>query len=105
MYFSNSSPYLNLQYHIPIVDMSSRQYSNYKGYSHLASGLAVGLSSLAAGMSIGVCGDAGVRAFAKQQRVFVGLILLMIFAEALGLYGFIVSLLLISLNKAPQCRN
>ena len=32
------------------------------GYKHLASGLCCGLSSLAAGLAIGICGDAGVRA-------------------------------------------
>lgn len=37
-------------------------YSAYNGYRHLASGLCCGLSSLAAGLAIGVAGDAGVRA-------------------------------------------
>ena len=36
---------------------------NYKtGYSHLSSGLCCGLSSLGAGIAIGIGGDAGVRA-------------------------------------------
>ena len=34
-------------------------YSSYKGYIHLAAGLSAGLSALAAGMSIGIVGDAG----------------------------------------------
>lgn len=34
-------------------------------------------------------GDAGVRASGQQQRVFVGMILILIFAEVLGLYGLI----------------
>lgn len=37
-------------------------YSWFLGYKHLASGLCCGLSSLAAGLSIGITGDAGVRA-------------------------------------------
>jgi V-type H+-transporting ATPase proteolipid subunit len=41
-----------------------------------------------------VVGDAGVRANAQQERIFVGMILILIFAEALGLYGLIVSLIL-----------
>lgn len=69
-------------------------YSSFKGHAHLAAGLAVGLSALAAGMSLGVVGDAGVRAFGRQQKVFVALLLIMIFAEALGLYGVIVSLVM-----------
>merc|ERR550525_725750 len=57
-------------------------YSSYAGYAHFAAGLTVGMSSLAAGLAIGVVGDAGVRANAQQPRLFVGLILILIFAEA-----------------------
>lgn len=51
-------------------------------------------SGLAAGMAIGIVGDAGVRAVGQQERLFVGMILILIFAEALGLYGLIVALIL-----------
>src|SRR6266576_1474410 len=37
-------------------------YTYYQGYKHLSSGLCCGLSSLAAGLAIGIVGDAGVRA-------------------------------------------
>merc|ERR1711924_136198 len=67
-------------------------YSAYSGYAHLGAGLTVGMSSLAAGLAIGIVGDAGVRANAQQPRLFVGMILILIFAEALGLYGLIVGL-------------
>ena len=41
---------------------------SYKaGYQYLASGLCCGLSSLAAGLAIGIVGDAGVRANAQQE--------------------------------------
>ena len=60
----------------------------------MGAGLSVGLSGLAAGMAIGIVGDAGVRATAQQPRLFVGMILILIFAEALGLYGLIVGLIL-----------
>jgi len=69
-------------------------YSEFKGFAHLASGIAVGLAGLAAGMCIGVVGDAGVRATAQQDKLFVGMILMLVFAEALGLYGLIVALIL-----------
>ena len=38
--------------------------------------------------------DAGVRAVGQQEKLFVGMILILIFAEALGLYGLIVALIL-----------
>merc|ERR1712166_794536 len=60
-------------------------YSSYSGYS-----------GLSAGIAIGIVGDAGVRANARQNKLFVGVILILIFAEALGLYGLIVALILSS---------
>merc|ERR1719443_660458 len=83
----------------PINDIptGSWQYSAYNGYKHLASGLCCGLSSLAAGLAIGVAGDAGVRANA-QKDIYVGVILILIFAEALGLYGLIISIILSGLS-------
>ena len=73
---------------------NTKPYTFQSGYKHLASGLCCGLSSLAAGLAIGIVGDAGVRANAQQQDVFVGMILILIFAEALGLYGLIVAIIL-----------
>ncbi|XP_074595156.1 V-type proton ATPase 16 kDa proteolipid subunit c-like [Brevipalpus obovatus] len=70
-------------------------YSLYQGFLHMGAGLAVGLSGLAAGFAIGVVGDSGVRGQAQQPRLFVGMVLILIFAEVLGLYGLIVSLILI----------
>ena len=73
---------------------NNNPYTYQLGYKHLASGLCCGLSSLAAGLAIGLGGDAGVRALAQQDRIFVGMMLILIFAEALGLYGLIVALIL-----------
>ena len=53
--------------------------------------------------NIQLLGDAGVRANARQPKLFVGIILILIFAEALGLYGLIVALILQS-NKL-ECKD
>ena len=45
-------------------------------------------------------GDAGVRAIGQQPGLYVGMILILIFGEALGLYGLIVALIL-SQKTAP----
>lgn len=73
---------------------ASDGYSLYQGFVHLGAGLSVGLSGLAAGVAIGIVGDAGVRGTAQQPRLFVGMILILIFAEVLGLYGLIVAIYL-----------
>ncbi|KAK4142156.1 V-ATPase proteolipid subunit C-like domain-containing protein [Dichotomopilus funicola] len=69
-------------------------YALYTGFIQLGAGLAVGLAGMAAGFAIGIVGDAGVRGTAQQPRLFVGMILILIFAEVLGLYGLIVALLM-----------
>merc|ERR1719201_1182726 len=78
-------------------------YASYSGYSALAAGLCCGMAGLSAGIAIGIVGDAGVRANARQPKLFVGVILILIFAEAPGLYGLIVALILQS-NKL-ECKD
>lgn len=58
----------------------------------MGAGLSVGFCGLAAGFAIGIVGDAGVRGTAQQPKLFVGMILILIFAEVLGLYGLIVGI-------------
>ncbi|KAJ4386382.1 v-type proton ATPase 16 kDa proteolipid subunit 2 [Gnomoniopsis smithogilvyi] len=74
-------------------------YSLFSGFMHLACGLSVGLTGLAAGYCIGVVGDKGVRAYMYQSRIFVGMVLILIFGEVLGLYGLIVALILNTKSK------
>ncbi|WVZ67325.1 hypothetical protein U9M48_016421 [Paspalum notatum var. saurae] len=75
------------------INPGAKPYYLFDGYAHLAAGLCCGLSCLGAGMAIGIVGDAGVRANAQQPKLFVGMLLILIFAEALGLYGLIVGLM------------
>ena len=49
--------------------VKSSSYSEHDAYAHLGSGISVGLAGLAAGLSIGVVGDAGVRA--NGQRMYM----------------------------------
>ncbi|KAF9198945.1 v-type proton ATPase 16 kDa proteolipid subunit 2 [Haplosporangium sp. Z 27] len=69
-------------------------YSLFSGFVHLGAGLCVGLTGLAAGYAIGIVGDVCVRGYAYQPRLFVAMVLVLIFAEVLGLYGLIVGLIL-----------
>ena len=60
----------------------------------LCAGLVCGLSQLAAGYAIGLVGEHGVKCYALNEQIFVALILILIFAEVLGLYGMIVAIIL-----------
>ncbi|KAH9012930.1 vacuolar H+ ATP synthase-like protein 16 kDa proteolipid subunit [Lactarius pseudohatsudake] len=86
----------NLTPHMPL----------YTGFVQLGAGLSVGLAGLAAGFAIGIVGDAGVRGTAPstaQQPRFVGMILILIFAEVLGLYGLIVALIMNTATTGVTC--
>ena len=63
-------------------------------YRHLAAGLICGVSSLSAGYAIGIVGYTGVKSNAEAEAVFVGMVLILIFGEAIGLYGMIVAIIL-----------
>jgi F0F1-type ATP synthase membrane subunit c/vacuolar-type H+-ATPase subunit K len=67
-----------------ISDGLHQELPLYTGFIQLGAGLSVGLAGLAAGFAIGIVGDAGVRGTAQQPRLFVGMILILIFAEVLG---------------------
>ncbi|KAG8344583.1 putative ATP synthase subunit C [Trypanosoma vivax] len=69
-------------------------YMMFSGFMHLGAGLAAGVASLAAGYAIGIVGDICCYAYAKTEKIFVPMILMLIFAEALGLYGLIIALLM-----------
>ncbi|KAE8978810.1 hypothetical protein PR001_g24739 [Phytophthora rubi] len=71
-----------------------RQRTQVPGFAHLAASLCCGLSGLMAAMAIGVVGEGGVRTVSQQEKLFVKMTLILIFAEALGLYGLIVALIL-----------
>ncbi|XP_023161486.2 V-type proton ATPase 16 kDa proteolipid subunit-like [Drosophila hydei] len=77
-----------------IAGSISDEYTIQKAHVQLGAGLCVGFSGLSAGMAIGVVGDTCVRASARQPRLFVAMVLMLIFAEVLGLYGLIVAIFL-----------
>ncbi|WZZ83617.1 hypothetical protein YC2023_104189 [Brassica napus] len=90
-----------LRSHHPVIistriNPKAKSYYLFDGYTHLSSGLACGLAGLSTDMAIGIVGDAGVRTNAQQPKLFVGMILIIIFAEALALYGLIVGIILSS---------
>ncbi|KAI3396842.1 hypothetical protein diail_11614, partial [Diaporthe ilicicola] len=75
----------------------------FTGFIQMGAGMAVGLCGMAAGFAIGIVGDAGdlsnpgiVRANVQQPRLYTAMVLILIFSEVLGLYGLIVSILMLS---------
>jgi V-type H+-transporting ATPase proteolipid subunit len=99
-------------------------YSQFNGFAHLAAGLCCGFSSLASGLAIGIAADAGTRAVGAQSAMaaswkkmgftgdaggqsggsgdalFVGTVLIQVFAGNLGLYGLICALILSQMDSS-----
>lgn len=101
---------------------SGNTYSQYTGWAHLAAGLCCGFTCLAAGGATGIAGEVGIVAtglraelnHAKNSRggmssgngeiveegdagkLYIGSVTILSFAGAIGLYGFIVALIITS---------
>lgn len=67
-----------------MLDTLEEKSALHTNFLMLGAGLAAGISGLASGFSIGIIGDAGVRGTAQQPKLFVGMVLILIFAEVLG---------------------
>jgi V-type H+-transporting ATPase proteolipid subunit len=109
---------LNGKFTKPDAATGYATYSQYSAFAHLAAGLCCGLCSLASGLAIGIAADAGARAIGAQSAMeqswkkmgftgdqggqvtssgdalFVGIVLIQVFAGNLGLYGLITALIL-----------
>jgi len=81
----------------------NKPYPLFSGLIHLGAGLACGFTGLSAGYTIGYVGDSCVRAYVYESKVFVSMVLILIFAEVLGLYGLIVALIMNSRASGLTC--
>merc|ERR1719409_2159714 len=84
--------------------MSNDKYTLYNGFAHLGAGISQGVSALASGMAIGIVGDSGVRANGQQPKLFVSMVLILVFAEAIGLFGLIVGILVGTGTSPYDCK-
>ncbi|KAL2205019.1 vacuolar ATP synthase 16 kDa proteolipid subunit [Sarocladium strictum] len=82
-----------------IANSLQEKMALFTGFMQFGAGMAVGLCGLAAGFAIGIVGDSGVRASTVQPRLYVGMVLILIFAEVLGLYGVVVSILMLTKSE------
>jgi V-type H+-transporting ATPase proteolipid subunit len=109
----------------PASDTGNAVYSQYTGWAHLAAGLCCGLSCLAAGGATGVAGEVGIKATGYRAqlnnaknvgfggrmtditdegdagKLYIGQVTILSFSGAIGLYGFIVALIITSSSDYP----
>nr|KAJ0221190.1 hypothetical protein LSAT_V11C200088530 [Lactuca sativa] len=79
-----------------VINTKATSYYLFHGYAHLSSGIACGLAGLFLLVWLSESSVMLVLANAQQPKLFVGMILILIFVEALALYGLIVGIILSS---------
>jgi len=84
------------------VNLRTFQQAEYSGYCLFWAGVVVGLSNMSCGMSVGVIGSSTVNTHAQKPETFVSMLIIEIFASALGLYGLIIGIIMSNNAMMPE---
>ena len=77
------------------------QNAEYSAYNVFAIGFVVGASNLVCGLSVGVIGTGTALAHAQTPSTFVSMLIVQIFASALGLFGVIIGIIMANKMNWP----
>eukprot|EP00306_Pavlova_sp_CCMP459_P005722 CAMPEP_0185159974 /NCGR_PEP_ID=MMETSP1139-20130426/3377_1 /TAXON_ID=298111 /ORGANISM="Pavlova sp., Strain CCMP459" /LENGTH=189 /DNA_ID=CAMNT_0027725167 /DNA_START=51 /DNA_END=620 /DNA_ORIENTATION=+ len=78
----------------PKLDGAVSLKDKFAGYAIFWSGLTAGFGNLACGICVGVCGSGCALADAQDGNLFVKILVIEIFASALGIFAIIVAIII-----------
>ena len=79
---------------IILSTIRGRDYSEYNGFAHLSAGLSCGVAQFVSGITVGVIGESSTQAILSRGMLFSSSVLILIFSEALALYGLICGMIM-----------
>ncbi len=77
-----------------IVGKVSNKLTYYTAFKLMGAGLTNGFSGLAAGYCTGIIAETGLDGTSQQPKLFIGMVLMLAWCQALGLYGLLAGLIM-----------
>ena len=80
---------------LPIIASASESVISDNGFAYIGAALAVGLSSIAGGIAVGLVGAAAMGAVGEKPEISGKALIFLGLAEGIAIYGFIIAIMIL----------